>query len=135
MTVYQHLYFLCCLLIIDLFTLRILRKLLRDFLRSKKNKQKMNELYKSQPLQSRLLLDYIYPLLRHNQEAFLRYYKLHLAVLYSEVPQYLLILVLYFLLSNYAIFVVFIFGGIKIVIWLIVRSAFDANMVSVYRQN
>ena len=134
MKVYQHIYFVLCLFAIDCITIRIIRKLLRDFLRSKKNKWAMYRLHESQSLESRITLDYIYPLLKRNQTAFVRYRRLYLLVLYSVVPQYLIILLLYLTITNYAVFAIFIFGAIKIIIYIIVRANFDGTMVSVYRK-
>ena len=59
MTHFQFGYFILILVLMDLIILRTLRKLLRDFLRSKKNKWEMYQLYASQSFKSRLLLDYI----------------------------------------------------------------------------
>lgn len=134
MTTIQHTYFLFCLLAIDLLTIRLIRKLLRDFMRSKKNKHVINRLHDSQPLKSRLALDYIYPLLKHNQKAFQGYHRLYLIIVLSAIPQYVVILLLYLFLTDYAIFAVFAFTGIKIIVYVIVRANFDANMVSIYRK-
>ena len=134
MTYFQHIYFFCCLLAVDLITIRILRKLLRDFLRSKKNKHALEQLHFSRSRKERISLSYIYPLLKRNQTAFSWYYKLYLAVLYTILPQYLIIGLLYGSLGNSTIYAIFIFGGIKIVIYFLVRGNFDANMVSIYRK-
>ena len=134
MTTIQHAYFLFCLLVIDLLTIRLIRKLLRDFLRSKKNKHAINILHNSQPLKNRITLDYIYPLLKHNQKAFRGYRRLYLIVVLSEIPQFIVVLLLYLFLADYAIIAVLAFAGIKIIVYVIVRANFDANMVSIYRK-
>ncbi len=134
MRIWQHIYFLFCLVAVDLMTIRILRKLLQDFLRSKKNKKVVNRIYRSQSFKSRVTLDYIYPLLRRNQTAFQRYHKLYLIILITAIPQYLVIAFLYILFSEQALLSIFIFGGSKIIVYLFVRANFDANMVSIFRR-
>ena len=134
MTNLQYIYFLSCLIAIDLITVRLLRKLLRDFLRSKKNKQHINRLHASQPILNRIKLDYIYPLLKHNQTAFKVYHRLYLIGLIFALPQYLILSVLYAFSACVAGCTMLALGIVKIVLYLIIRSNFDANMVSVYRK-
>lgn len=134
MTIYQHLFFLVCLLLIDLMTIRLIRKLLLDFLRSKKNKKTADRLYRSQPLKSRITLDYIYHLLKHDQRAFRQHHILYIFLLISAIPQYLIMAVLYWLQGDPAIFAVFLFGTIKIILYFFIRSYFDGNNVSIYRR-
>ena len=133
MTILQHIFMGICLFAIDVITVKIIRKLLRDFLRTKKNKWAMYELYQSQPLKSRITLDYIYPRLKRNQKAFVRYRKLYFCLLYTLIPQYLVILMLYLLIGDNAVFALLTFMAIKIIIYIIVRSNFDGLMISIYR--
>lgn len=130
----QQIYFFCSLCLMDAITIRLSRKLLFDFLRNRSNKNRMHALYELQPLKSKLTLDYIYPLLKDNKKAFLRYRRLYLLLIYSAAPQYLAVFLMYFLHAEYAIFIVWMFIGIKIVIFIILRSNFDGNMVSIFRK-
>lgn len=131
----QPIYFLLCLLAIDLITLRLLRKLLRDFLRTKKNKQEMRQLHTSQPMRKRILLDYIYPLLKHNHRVFLFYHRLYLSVLFLSLAQYPILAVLYSLIARIALYITLALGIGKLLLYFIIRANFDANMVSIYRKS
>ena len=131
----DHIYFLLSLFMMDLLTIKINRKLLLDFLRSKKNKWKMRELHATQTIGSRVTLDYIYPLLKKNKKAFVRYRKLYLMNLYFAVPQYLIILALYFIVGSCTVFLVLSLLAVKIVIYIVIRSNFDGLMASVYRKS
>lgn len=134
MTFTQFVFFFFSLVSVDLITIRIMRKLLLDFLRSKKNKTKMRELYLSQPLQNRITLNYISTLLKHNQKAFLLYHRLYLVFLFSTVPLYVLLILMYLLLEHLVIFMILALIVAKIIIYVIVRSNFDGSMVSIYRK-
>ena len=134
MTGLQHIYFVCCLIAVDLITMRLLRKLLRDFLRSKKNKRQIIQLHASQPMANRIKLDYIYPLLKHNQRAFKFYHRLYLSMLLMALPEYLILGILCVLVDHIAVYIILTLGIVKIVFYLVIRSNFDANMVSIYRK-
>ena len=131
----DHVYFILCLIIMDLLTIKINRKLLLDFLRSKKNKWKMRELHTAQTIRSRVTLDYIYPLLKKNKKAFARYRRLYLINLFFAIPQYLMIIVLHLVAQGLAVFLVLSLIVIKIIIYIVIRSNFDGLMASVYRNS
>ena len=133
MTYFQFGYFILILVLMDLIILRTLRKLLRDFLRSKKNKWEMYQLYASQSFKSRLLLDYIYQHLKKNQKPFIKFHRFYLFYLVAIVPQYIVIVLTYCLLHQTSIFT-WVLLAIKVIVYFVIRSYFDGNMVSIYRK-
>ncbi len=85
-------------------------------------------------MSNRIKLDYIYPLLKHNLRAFKFYHRLYLVILFFALPQYLILGVLYVFIDRIAVYIILALGIVKIVLYLTIRSNFDANMVSIYRK-
>lgn len=129
------LYFDICMLAIDFITIRSLRKFLIDFLRIKKNKKSVGKIYAEQTPESKVTLSFIKPLLKTHASIFNRYQRLYLIILYSIVPQYLIIISCNVLLELRSTYVVIFFAAIKLIIYFIVRFNTDANRASLYRKH
>lgn len=129
------LYFDIGLVAIDLITIRTLRKFLIDFLRTKKNKKGADKIYAEQSDADKFTLAFIKPLLKSHISEFIMYQRLYFGVLYSLIPQYLIVVTCNVLLKGNSIYVTLLFGAVKILIYFFVKIHTDANGASIYRKH
>lgn len=123
------------MLMMDKVTVSELRHFLLDFLRSRKNKKAIQELYNQQNGHGKITLDFIQPRLRRYQKQFAMFHRIYKAVLYTLIPQYLIIIACNVLLEGKSIYAVGFFFAVKLLIGAYIRSYQDASRVSVFRKN
>ena len=131
----EILYFDISLIAIDLIIIRTIRKFLIDFLRTKRNKKSAAKIYAMQSEEDKITLAFIKPLLSVHVTAFTAYQKLYMALLYTLIPQYLIVILCNVFLKQNSIFVIAVFGAIKIGIYFFIKLHTDANGASIYRRH
>ena len=124
----------CAMLVLDLVTISELRRFLLDFLRVKKSRKSTNRIYNTHPMKERITLSFIKDHLKKYLSEFTRYHKLYLAVIYTIIPQYIILSICNVLMGMKSIYVLGVFACFKLSISFIVRIHTDANRVSVYRK-
>ena len=128
------LYFDCAMLILDLVTISDLREFLLDFLRVKKSRKNANRVYKMQTLREKITLAFIKEHLKEYIAEFTAYHKVYMAVLFTLIPQYIIIIVCNILLEMKSIFVIAFFAVAKLIISFVVRINTDSNRISIFRK-
>lgn len=128
------LYFDCAMLILDLITISSLRKFLLDFLRVSKSKKNAKLIYTMQPLKNKIMLSFIGEHLKKYTKEFFRFHKLYRVVLYTLLPQYVIVIACNILLKMKSVYVLCLFAAIKLFICFFIRINVDSNRVSVYRK-
>lgn len=126
-------YFDCIMVILDLVVISDLRKFLLDFLRVKKSKNNANRVYESQSLSDKIMLSFIREHLKKYIKEFTAFHKLYVVVVFTLVPQYVILIVCNVLMGMKSMYVLSFFAVIKLIICLIVRINVDSNRVSIYR--
>ena len=81
------------LILLDSSVIRDLRSFLWDFLMIRRNRGGMKKNLMKQSRKDRITLSYIEPLLKKNQKPYRIWHSLYLWVIYSLIPQYVLLLV------------------------------------------
>jgi len=128
-------YFDSALLVWDLVTISSLRDFLLDFLRVKKSKNDAKRLYNMQTIRERITLSFIKENLERYVKEFTRFHWIYKAVLYTIIPQYIILIVCNILLEMKSMYVLSFFALLKLIVFLMVRVNIDANRVSKYRKN
>lgn len=127
-------YFDCAMLILDFVTISDLRKFLLDFLRVKNSRKNADYVYVTQSLGDKITLSFIKEHLKKYIKEFTAYHRIYLAVLYTLVPQYILLIVCNVFMGMKSLFVLGFCAGAKLIINFAVRSNMDSNRVSIYRK-
>lgn len=128
------LYFDFGLLVLDLVTIADLRKFLTDFLAVKRNVKRAKEIHEAQPLKDRITLNYISSYIKKYVKEFTAYHRLYLAVLYTLIPQYIILIVCNIVWKMKSMYVLGGFAAVKLMICIWIRLNVDANGISIYRQ-
>lgn len=127
-------YFDCAMLILDFVTINDLRKFLLDFLRVKKSRNNVNQVYATQSLRDKITLSFIKAHLKKYIKEYTTIHRIYMAVLYTLIPQYVILAVSNVLLGKKSIYVVCFFAVVKLIICFLVRINVDSNRVSIYRK-
>ena len=127
-------YFDCAMMILDLVTIIGLRRFLLDFLRVKKNRNNVNTIYANQSLYNKITLSFIKEHLKNYIKAYKVFHKLYLGVIYTIIPQYMILVVCNILMGLHSVYVLGFFAIVKIVICFIIRINVDSNRISIYRK-
>ena len=127
-------YFDCMLCIIDLITISAARRFLFDFLIQQRNRKSVRKLHAKQQLKDRITLSYIVPLLTKNTSVCILYQKIYMIIIYTLVPQYIILLICNSLMKIKSLYVLIVFASIKLVVAIIIRLHTNANLVSRYRE-
>ena len=127
-------YFDCIMIVLDLVTIGDLRKFLLDFLKVKKSRKKADDVYSIQPLREKITLSFIKAHLKKYVKEFTLYHRIYMAVLFTLVPQYAIIVTGNILMGIKSIFLLVFFAVLKLLICLLVRINVDSNRVSIYRE-
>lgn len=127
-------YFDFAMLILDCVTISELRKFLLDFLRVKKSRKNANQLYASQSFRERITLSFIKTHLKKYIAEFTTFHRIYMAVLYTLIPQYMILIGSNVLMGKKSMYVLCFFAAIKLIIGFWVWIHIDANRVSIYRK-
>lgn len=127
-------YFDCSLCVIDFITISALRRFLFDFLIDCKNRKSAKRLYMQQPLIQRITLAFIQPFLKRNASIFHRYQLLYVIIIYTLLPQYIILLVCNVTLGIKSLYVLALFAFVKLFIAFLIRFQTDSSLVSRYRK-
>ena len=122
------------ILFTDAALISFLRKFLIDFLRVDNSKNVARRAYRSQPVRNRITLSFIKSYLKTNIAVCIRYQRLYITILYTLVPQYVIIVASNFILGMNSLYVVGFFEVVKLPLLLLVRMNLDSNKVSLYRK-
>ena len=128
------LYFDCAMLILDFVTINDLRKFLLDFMRVKNSRRNANQVYATQSLRDKIMLSFIKGHLKKYIREFTTFHRMYIAVIYTLIPQYVIVIVSNFLLGMKSMYVLCFFAVVKLVIGFFVRIHVDSNRVSIYRE-
>lgn len=127
-------YFDCGMLLLDAITISDLRAFLLDFLRVKRSKSEANRIYKTQSFRDKIMLSFIKENLENYVKEFTRFHWIYKMVLYTLVPQYIILIVCNILLEIKSMYVLIFFALLKLIVCFIVRIHVDSNRVSIYRK-
>jgi len=122
------------MLILDFVAINSLRKFLLDFLRVKKSRNYANQLYATQSLRDKIMLSFIKAHLKKYIKEFATFHRMYMVVIYTLIPQYLVLIASNFLLGMKSMYVLYFFAVVKLVICFLVRINVDSNRVSIYRK-
>lgn len=122
------------MLVLDFVTIADIRKFLVDFLMVKRNTKHAWEIHRAQPLKERITLSYISFHLKKYAKEFTVYHRLYLAVLYTLIPQYVILITCNCILGIKSMYVLAVFAAIKLMICITIRLHVDSNRISIYRQ-
>lgn len=122
----------CGMLILDLITIYDLRDFLLDFIRVKKN---TNPVRATQSLRDKIMLSFIKAHLKKYIKEFTTFHRMYMAVIYTLIPQYIIIIVSNVLLGMKSMYVVCFFAVVKLIICFLVRINVDSNRFSIYSKN
>lgn len=124
--------FLFLLILLDFCVIHFLRCFLWDFLMIKRNKQAMKKNLMQQTKKDQITLSYIGSLLKKNQKMFRVWHCIYLCTIYSLLPQYVLLLIVWFAFEKLFLPIVVLCCLTKTFIELFVRLNMDSNLVSIY---
>ena len=79
-------------------------------------------------------MGYIQPMLKKNKEAFRKYHILYLAIIYSLIPQYIVVCLFHFFIPSIILYVVGTLLLIRILLAIFYRLELGSNRMSVYAQ-
>ena len=128
-------YFDCAMLILDFVTINDLRKFLLDFLSVKKSRNNADQVYATQSLRDKITLSFIKAHLKKYIKEYTTFHRMYMAVLYTLIPQYVILIVSNILLGVDSVFVFCFFAGVKLIICFIVRMNVGSDRISIYRKN
>lgn len=120
------------LLILDCVTVSELRHFILDFLPVKKKKSE--KAYINQSLWDKIKLSYIQVHLRKHVKEFGIWHRIYLMVLYTLLPQYIILIGCNILLGEKSLNVLCLFALIKLCVSIGIYMHTDSNRVSVYRK-
>lgn len=121
--------------LIDIITVSDLRSLLFGFLRVNNNHKQVGKLHASQSILDRITLDYIDSMQEKPNRELHVYHTLYKAVLYSIVPQYVLLFVCLAVNKTLLLYFAGALFVIKVVINFIVSANLDTNHRSKFRKS
>lgn len=127
-------YFDCIMIVLDLVTIGDLRKFLLDFLKIKNNRKKADDVYSIQPIREKITLSFIKLHLKKYVKEFTIFHRIYLAVLFTIIPQYAIIITGNILMGMESLYLLAFFAILKLLICLLVRINVDSNRVSIYRE-
>lgn len=127
-------YFDCIMIVLDLVTIGDLRKFLLDFLQVKNNRKKADQVYSIQSLYEKITLTFIKAHLKKYIKEFNTFHKIYMIVIYTLVPQYVIIITSNILLEMKSVYLLGFFAVLKLLICILVRINVDSNRVSIYRK-
>lgn len=124
--------FLIILACLDFCAIDTLREFLWDFLSIKRNKLAMRRNLAQQTRKDQITMNYIGPLLKKNQKPFRVWHCVYLSVIYSLLPQYVILLIVLFTFKWLFLPLAVPLCIVKIVILFSVRSNQDNMHISKY---
>lgn len=128
------LYFDFGLFLLDIVTIADLRHFLIDFLVVKRNLKHAREIHRTQSLKDRITLSYISCYLKKYGKEFTAYHRLYLAVIYTLVPQYMILIICNCIWKLRSMYVLGAFAAVKLIICMIIRLNVNSSGISIYRQ-
>lgn len=130
----RMIYLDCAMLILDFVTISDLRKFLLDFLRVKNGRNHAKRIYTTQSLSDKITLSFIKAHLKKYIKVFTTFHRMYTIVIYTLIPQYVILIVSNFLLGMESMYVLCFFAVVKLIICFLVRINVDSNRVSIYRK-
>lgn len=127
-------YFDFAMLILDSVTISELRKFLLDFLRVKRSRKNADQLYALQSLRDRITLSFIKTHLKKYIAEFTTFHRIYMVVLYTLIPQYIILIVSNVLMGMKSMYVLCFFAVVKLIIGFLIWINIDSNRVSIYRR-
>ena len=127
-------YFDLVLCLIDWMVIGALRNLLFDFLIGRRNLKSAKRIHEEQPFVQRVSMGYIKGLLKEYIRDFVAYRTLYLIILYTLIPQYIVVIVCNICLGYKSFYVLGAFAAIKLIIVIFLRFQVDAQRMSKYRK-
>lgn len=124
----------CAMMLLDCVTISDLRKFLLDFLKVKKSRKNAERVYSSQSIREKIMLSFIKMNLEKYITEFTVFHKIYITVLYTLIPQYIIIIACNVFLGMKSIYVLAFFASAKLIINFILWINTDSNRVSRYRR-
>jgi len=122
------------LLLLDIILISDARRLLLDFLFGQRNRKNAKTIHGEQRFADKLHMGYIQPMLKKYASTFKKYHNLYLVILYSLIPQYIVIVLLHIFMPSIILYVFAVFLGIKFLLAIFYRLELGPNRMSVYAQ-
>ena len=122
------------LFLIDALVIRDARRLLLDFLIGQRNRKNAKTIHEEQNFTDQLHMGYIQPMLKKYASTFKKYHTLYLVILYSLIPQYIVIVLLHILIPSIILYVFAVFLGIKFLLAIFYILELGPNRMSVNAQ-
>ena len=122
------------MLLLDTITIADLRKFILEFLRQKKNRKHAERIYSAQSPKEKILLSFVKANLERNIAVFTVYHRIYLAVLFTLIPQYAIIIASNAFMGLKSLYVLMFFAAVKLIINFVVWINTDSNRVSRYRE-
>ena len=110
------------------------RRLLLDFLIGQRNRKNARKIHSEQSFKNKIHMGYIQPMLKKNKEAFRKYHILYLSIIYSLIPQYIVVCLFHFFIPSIILYVVGTLLLIRILLAIFYRLELGSNRMSVYAQ-
>jgi len=105
------------LILIDLLTIKALRRFLKDFVRVKRNKKAAAKIHLGRTEREKLTLNYVREHAGHREKQFNFYQKIYYITLITIVPQYIIIIMSNVFMAGKSIVILWFFAAIKLTIW------------------
>ena len=129
----KHLILLGVLLVLlDSLAVQALRRFLMDFLIGQRNMKSARKIHAQQSLRDRITLSYIPSYLKRYASQFRFHHRVYLALLFTLVPQYLLVIISALLFGDGVRSALYVFCGIKLLLLVAIRLQVDSSLRSVY---
>ena len=93
-----------------------------------------DQVYVTQSLRDKITLSFIKAHLKKYIKEYTTFHRMYMAVLYTLIPQYVILIVSNVLLGMKSMYVLCFFAGVKLIICFLVRINVDSNRVSIYRK-
>lgn len=120
--------------ILDAIIISDARHILLDFLIGQRNRKNANKIHAEQSFADKVKMGYIQPMLKKNASTFKKYHILYLSILYSLLPQYIVMALFHVFASDIMWYPLGFFGIIKILLGIFYWLELGPNKMSVYAQ-
>ena len=122
------------MVVLDIITISDLRRFLLDFLQVNNSRKNAKRIYDNHCLKEKVLLSFIKMHLKKYFKEFVKFHRLYLAVMYTLIPQYVILIVSNIILQMKSLYVLCTFAAIKLFISFLIRINVDSNRISIYRK-
>ena len=122
------------IVLLDVLVVSDARRVLLDFLIGLRNRKNARKIHSEQSFKNKIHMGYIQPMLKKNKEAFRKYHILYLAIIYSLIPQYIVVCLFHLFIPSIILYVVGTLLLIRILLAIFYRLELGSNRMSVYAQ-